>query len=131
MPSNTRRRQSRRGDREYPPLEYIAGYAAGVPEVIEPEDGDEFTSFRVGVNVGYSEDDETRWYGVAVNNIDLQDWVQAHIRKGTPVVCEGRSYVRSYRGVDYDNFTAYKVGLVDWFVRGTKRRTRDDTDEDL
>ena len=82
----------------------------------------------MGVNRGYALDDETKWFGVAVNKQDLQDYVQATFRKGTPVVCEGTSSTREWEGNTYYNFTAFRVGVVDWFLIGGPRQERKDED---
>jgi len=110
------------------PLEQIAGYVGRDPEVKPGRDDSTFTSFTVGVNTGYGEDSETKWYGVAVNRKELQDWVQANIRKGKPIVAEGVSSTVTREGATFNNFTAYRVGIVDWFVLGMPAAPREDED---
>jgi hypothetical protein len=113
---------------ENTPLEHIAGYVGGRPEVKDGPKG-EWVNFSVGVTRGYGEDAQTQWYGVGVNDQQVQDFVMSKVRKGTPVVLEGRSYKSERGGVEYDNFNAYRVGLVDWFVKGSgSRQTREDED---
>ncbi len=122
MVTKTKRRSSKRTS-ELPqkPLLQIAGYVVDTPEVRQYE-GDEFTTFRVGINRFYGDehgDDGTRWYGVAINKQAVQDWVQENLEKGTPVVVEGTvSKKEGDEGEIYFNMTGYRVGLVEWFVSG-------------
>ena len=115
-------------------LSHIAGYVAAAPEIKQGRDRDgnpsEFTTFRIGVNVGYGEESETKWFGVAVNNPDLQDYVNGTLRKGTPVVCEGVARTVERNGSIFNNFNAYRIGVVDWFVRG-RAQSRKPEEEDL
>ena len=117
---------------ENTPLEHIAGNVGRNPETKSGRKGD-FTVFSVAVNRGYGDEpDATQWYSVMVNDERVQAFVHANIRKGTPVVLEGRSYKNEYGGKTYDNFTAYRVGTVDWFVKGhTARPVKAQEDEDL
>jgi single-stranded DNA-binding protein len=107
---------------------------AASPEVKE-YDGDEFTTFRVGVNRFYDDEEEeaTRWFGVAVNKPEVQDFVLDNLKKGTAVVVEGVAKKTERDGETYHNMTGYRVGLVDWFVVGSSdyEDDRDDDDEDL
>lgn len=118
--------------RDYPDLEHIAGYAGGKPEVKDGRDG-EFTTFRLGVTRTYDRDvdDATTWYGVSVNKPELQEFVQERLSKGMAVVCEGSAYTSKSKGVEYHNFRAFRVGIIDWFVVGDKPKKRDEVDEDL
>lgn len=129
---STGRSSSRRGSDQPKPLTQIAGYVADKPEVRE-YDGDEFTTFRVGVNRFYDDDvdESTRWYGVAVNKPAVQDFVQAELRKGTAVVVEGTVSKKEGDGVTFYNMNGYRVGLVDWFVAGSGDYDSDDEEEDL
>jgi len=99
-------------------LSQIAGYAAAPPETRSGRDGDDFVTFRVGVNTGYDEESETKWVGVAINNPDVQDFVKGNIRKGTPVVVEGTESTNTRDGVTFNNMSGYRVGIVDWFIIG-------------
>jgi single-stranded DNA-binding protein len=132
--SNSRRRSTRR-ENAPKPLLHIAGYVAARPEVRTNRDGDEFTSFRVGINRFYDDEEEesTRWYGVAVNKPAVQDFVLENLRKGTAVVVEGTPSTHEYQGETQHDLTGYKVGLVDWFVAGSNDydNDRDEDDEDL
>jgi len=130
MPRSSNR--SRRSDSEPKPLLQIAGYVGGKPEIRSGRDGDEFTSFRVGINRFYDDELEeaTRWYSVGVNKPALQDWVQANIRKGTAVVVEGTPSKKDWQGTTQHNMSGYRVGLVDWFVAGSSDDYEDDRDED-
>jgi hypothetical protein len=110
------------------PLKQIAGYAGAAPEVRENPNGEEFTTFRVGVNLYYDDerDDSTKWYGVAVNKPAVQDWVLENVKTGTPIVVEGTASKTEKDGNVYFNMTGYKVGLVDWFVSGPDTSVDDD-----
>jgi single-stranded DNA-binding protein len=107
-------------------LETIAGYVAAAPEVRDGRDGTQFTTFRVGTNTGYGEDSETKWFGVSINNTEVQDYVRGNLRKGTPVVVEGVSSTVERNGNTYNNFQGYRVGIVDWFVIGRQPQREDD-----
>ena len=143
MPRNERRRSnnssrrgsSRRNSNAPKPLLHIAGYVAAKPEIRTNGDGDEFTTFRVGVPRFYDDDKEeaTRWYGVAVNKTAVQDFVQDNLRKGTAVVVEGNPSTHEWQGETQHDLTGFKVGLVDWFVAGSDDYDsgRDEDDEDL
>lgn len=134
MATATRRRStSKRSETAPRALTQIAGYAADEPEIRQYE-GDEFTTFRVGTNRYYDDDNDesTRWYGVAVNKPAVQDWVQAHISKGTAVVVEGTVTKKEGKeGEVYFNMTGFRVGLVDWFIAGDDGSSAYDPDEDL
>jgi single-stranded DNA-binding protein len=114
----------------------IAGNVAADPAERESSKG-AFVSFRVGVNREYGSDrpDATRWYGVTVNDQQLQDFVMKTVRKGTPVVLEGWPYTTEFQGIIQDNLNARRVGIVDWFVKspqgGTTARRHPQEDEDL
>ena len=71
MPRTARRGTKRSEDYEEKPLSQIAGYVAGDPEVRDGSEGDEFTTFRVGSNRFYDDEnpDATRWYSIAINSI--------------------------------------------------------------
>lgn len=101
-------------------LSQAAGYTARDPERKPGRDGEDFLAFSIGVNTGYGDDSETKWLGVAVNRPDLQDFVMANVRKGTPVVVEGFERTVERNGNTYHNFQAFRVGIVDWYVRGTQ-----------
>ena len=139
MPRNEnkrRRSSSRRNSNAPKPLVQIAGYVAAKPEIRTNQDGDEFTTFRVGANRFYGDEEEesTRWFGVAVNKPAVQDFVQDNLRKGTAVVVEGTTSTNEGRdGNTYHNMTGYRVGTVDWFVAGDSDwdDDRDEDDEDL
>jgi single-stranded DNA-binding protein len=109
-------------------LTQIAGYVGAAPEIRQGNGGADFTTFRVGVNEGYADDEETRWVGVAINDPQVQDFVNGKIRKGTPVVVEGHESTSERNGVTYNNMNGYRVGIVDWFVKG---RAPQREDEDL
>jgi single-stranded DNA-binding protein len=113
------------------PLSQIAGYAAGKPEVKNGTKGD-FVSFSVAVTrfYGMERDDRTRWYRIGVNDPQVQAFCLANIRKGTPVVLEGGEYTTEYQGQTQYNLSAFRVGLVTWFVKGTATPAQEE-DEDL
>ena len=113
-------------------VKQIAGYAGRAPEVKTGPKGD-FVSFSVGVSRSYGAEDPepTAWYRIAVNDPQVQDFVMANIRKGTPVVLEGSEYETEYQGTTQLNMSAYRVGLVDWFIKGTAAPRRQQEDEDL
>ena len=107
-------------------LTQAAGYVGFPPEIRPGQDG-EWMTFRLGVNTSYGEGSETKWLGVSVSKPELMDWVQANVRKGSAVVVEGVEKEVERNGNIYHNFQAYRVGLVNWFVRGTQPQ-RDDED---
>jgi single-stranded DNA-binding protein len=110
-------------------LQQAAGYVARDPETKPGRDGEDFVSFSIGVNTGYGDDSETKWLGVAVNRPDLQDWVMANVRKGNAVVVEGFGRTVTRGDNTYNNFSAFRVGKVDWYVRGSSAPApRDDDD---
>jgi len=114
---------------ENTPLEHIAGNVGRDPEAKDGYNGT-FTVFSLAVNRGYGDGaGATQWYSVMVNDERVQGFVRGNIRKGTPVVCEGRSYKNAYNG--QDNFSAYRVGLINWFVKGSARTAAVREDEDL
>lgn len=135
MATATRRRSANTGaDYEEKPLSQISGYVGGPPEIRQPEGGDEFTSFSVGTNRFYDEENEerTRWYGVAINKPALQDWVLETIKKGMPVTVEGTIRKVERDGNTYFNMTGYRIGMVDWHVVGADGNSQDyDPDDDL
>lgn len=109
-------------------LAQAAGYVGTPPEMKPGRDGEEFLTFSLAVNTGYGDDAQTKWLGVAVNRPDLQDYVMENVRKGSAVVVEGYPRTVERNGTTYHNFTAFRVGLVNWYVRGTQPQTRDDED---
>lgn len=112
-------------------VKQIAGYAGRPPEIKTGPKGD-FVSFSVGVSNTYGDDPEsTRWYRIAVNDPQVQDFVMAKVRKGTPIVLEGSEYESEYQGVTQYNMSAFRVGLVDWFVKGSAGPRRQQEEEDL
>jgi len=112
-------------------LTQIAGNVGRAPEVKSGSKGD-FVSFSVAVARSYGDDpDSTRWYRVSVNDPQVQDFVLGRVRKGTPIVLEGSAYETEYQGATQHNLNAFRVGLVDWFVKGTQPKTRQSEDEDL
>jgi hypothetical protein len=99
-------------------VKQIAGYAGRNPEIKEGSKG-EFVSFSMGVSRSYGDDDDsTLWYRIAVNDPQVQNFVMTKVRKGTPIVLEGSEYETEYQGTKQLNLNAYRVGLVDWFVKG-------------
>jgi len=130
--ATTSRKTGRRtADTETRPLRQIAGYVGADPEVRDGKDDEEFTTFSVGTNRFYDEDQDesTRWFGVAINKPELQDFVLDNISKGTAVVVEGVASTVEREGKVYHNMTGYRVGLVDWFVSGDSKSTYDDEDD--
>lgn len=113
-------------------VKQIAGYAGRAPEVKDGKKG-EFVSFTVAVTRSYDRDDDdpTVWYRIGVNDQQVQDFVMANVKKGTPVVIEGSEYESEYQGTTQFNMNAFRVGIVDWFIKGSKPKSRAQEDEDL
>ena len=99
-------------------LVQIAGTVGRDPEVKNGPKGD-FTTLSVASNLGYGgERDDTRWYSVAFNDPIVQDFVRKNIRKGNAIVVEGYVNPREYNGSTYYNMSGFRVGFVEWFVKG-------------
>ena len=113
------------------PLTHITGYAVGKPDIRIGNKG-EFVSFSMAVTRFYDRErsDAQRWYRIAVNNPMVQQFCLDNIRKGTPVVLEGSEYTTEYQGQTQYNLNAFRVGLVDWFVKGAAAAPREE-EEDL
>lgn len=109
-------------------LSQAAGYVARDPEMKPGRNNEDFLSFSIGVNTGYGDDAETKWLSVAVNRPDLQDFVMGNVRKGTPVVVEGFERTVERNGNTYHNFQAFRVGVVDWYTRGSQPQQREEED---
>lgn len=110
-------------------IEQIAGYVGSNPEVKEGKRGD-FIIFRIGVNESYG-DDGTKWYGCTVFDELVQAFVKSNVRKGTPVVLEGTVSQNEYDGKSFNNFNVFRVGLVEWFVKGRANQATDREEEDF
>ena len=107
----------------------------------------EVVNFSVAVTVTYGDRNdsqdygESRYYSVGVWREDLRDWVMENIHKGSNVSVEGTLTKTDKDGSTYRNISAFRVGLIDWYVRGKasgattrpakKRTVAEDDDEDL
>ena len=65
-----------------------------------------------------------------MNDPQVQRFCLDNIRKGTPVVLEGSEYTTEYQGQTQYNLNAFRVGLVDWFVKGAAQPAQE-VEEDL
>jgi single-stranded DNA-binding protein len=111
------------------PLTQLVGYAANKPETKGGSKG-EFVSFNLAVTRFYDrdKDESTRWYRIGVNDPQVQRFCLDNIRKGTPVALEGGAYETEYQGQKQYNLSAFRVGLVDWFVRGAAAPRKEEED---
>ena len=103
-------------------------------------------NFSVAVTLTYGDRNdsqdygESRYYSVGVWREDLRDWAMENIHKGSNVSVEGTLTKTDKGGNTYRNISAFRIGLIDWYVRGktsgtttrpAKRRTVVEDDEDL
>ena len=128
----------------------IAGKVLRDPELKEVTIGGEdaeVVNFSVAVTVTYGDRNnsqdygESRYYSIGVWREDLRDWVMENIHKGSNVAIEGSLSKTDKDGTVYRNLSAFRVGLIDWYVRGKtsgstsrpakKRTVVEDDDEDL
>lgn len=111
-------------------LTQIVGTVGRAPEVKQGKKGD-FVSFSVAANLDYDGTPEsTRWYSVGFNDPQVQDYVLQNIRKGMAVAVEGSVWEKQSNGRTYYNVTGFRIGLVEWFVKG-RSQPRDTSEEDL
>lgn len=107
----------------------VVGRVGNDPETRETKAGD-VLNFSVAKTMAYGGDEDTRWFRCAIWNEDLQRAVRGIISKGVPVVVEGKVEKEDYKGTTQYNMTVFRVGLVDWVVRGGESNSRRDDDDD-
>lgn len=107
-------------------LVQVAGTVGRTPEVKSGPKG-EFVTFSVAANIAYG-DNGSRWYSVAVNDPLVQEFVKKNFHKGTAVVVEGYVNPKEYNGSTYYNMSGFRVGFVEWFVKG--RATKSESEEE-
>ena len=104
-------------------------------------------NFSVAVTVTYGDRNnandygESRYYSVGVWREDLRDWAMDNIHKGSNVAIEGSLTKTDKDGQTYRNISAFRIGLIDWYVRGKssasttrpakRRAVAEDDEEDL
>lgn len=111
-------------------LTQVVGTVGRAPEVKESSKG-EFVSLSIAANLDYDSGPEsTRWYSVAFNDPQVQGYVLQNIRKGMSIAVEGSLWEKDSNGRTYYNINGFRVGLVEWFVKG-RTQERDTSEEDL
>lgn len=102
------------------PLQRIVGLVSGSDPVKKNTTKGELVSFRLQQRKSYDQGDDA-FYQVTVWNEKLQPVVLAEISRGDQVVVEG--YFRPQQGDYAPDFTAFRVGRVEWLRRETLEPT--------
>jgi len=105
------------------PLQRIVGLVSGSDPAKKNTNKGELVSFRLQQRKSYEQGDDT-FYNVTIWHEKLQPVVLAEVSRGDQVVVEG--YFRPQQGDYAPDFTAFRVGRIEWLRRETLEPTKTD-----